>query len=180
MTYDKTHPEDIDPACEEHAVKALMYGLTRKPHWCKLAPVKFKFWKATMIAFLTNSFLSAINRWIEQRQQRCGTGNAGSAAQRQNRLYKIAKPCARSAWKSGVSPWWQDNTAPWLQRLWWRLREFYHFGAYQQLKPCRFSILVALIACFVFLRVAQGTEILRVFGEGLAIDGLLMTHAISL
>jgi hypothetical protein len=30
MTYDKTHPEDIDPACEEHAVKALMYGLTRR------------------------------------------------------------------------------------------------------------------------------------------------------
>jgi hypothetical protein len=23
-------PEDIDPACEEHAVKALIYGLTRK------------------------------------------------------------------------------------------------------------------------------------------------------
>jgi hypothetical protein len=30
MTYDRTHPEDIDPACEEHAVKALMYGLTRR------------------------------------------------------------------------------------------------------------------------------------------------------
>jgi hypothetical protein len=29
MTYSKTNPEDIDPACEEHAVKALMYGLTR-------------------------------------------------------------------------------------------------------------------------------------------------------
>lgn len=30
MTYDRTHPEDIDPACEEHAVKALMYGCTRR------------------------------------------------------------------------------------------------------------------------------------------------------
>ena len=59
----------------------------------------------------------------------------------------------------------------WFQRLWWGIREFYQFGAYQQLKSCRFSILVALIACPVFLRVAQGTEILRVFGEGLAING---------
>ena len=33
MTYDKTHPEDIDPDCEEHAVKALMYGLTRRKTW---------------------------------------------------------------------------------------------------------------------------------------------------
>jgi hypothetical protein len=33
MTYDKSHPEDIDPACEEHAVKALMYGLTRRKTW---------------------------------------------------------------------------------------------------------------------------------------------------
>src|SRR5207249_6358235 len=33
MTYSKTNPEDIDPDCEEHAVKALMYGLTRKRHW---------------------------------------------------------------------------------------------------------------------------------------------------
>ena len=30
MTYSKSNPEDVDPACEEHAVKALMYGLTRK------------------------------------------------------------------------------------------------------------------------------------------------------
>jgi hypothetical protein len=26
MTYSKTNPEDIDPACEEDAVKALMYA----------------------------------------------------------------------------------------------------------------------------------------------------------
>jgi hypothetical protein len=30
MVYDKKNPEDIDPGCEEHAIKALMYGLTRK------------------------------------------------------------------------------------------------------------------------------------------------------
>ncbi len=40
MTYDKTNPEDIDPACEEHAVKALMYGLTRRKISCQLYKVK--------------------------------------------------------------------------------------------------------------------------------------------
>jgi len=30
MVYDRKNPEDIDPNCEEHAVKALMYGLTRR------------------------------------------------------------------------------------------------------------------------------------------------------
>jgi hypothetical protein len=40
MTYDKTHPEDIDPACEEHAVKALMYGLTRRKLWGGMVKVK--------------------------------------------------------------------------------------------------------------------------------------------
>ena len=33
MTYSRTNPEDIDPDCEEHAVKALMYGLTRRKTW---------------------------------------------------------------------------------------------------------------------------------------------------
>jgi hypothetical protein len=51
----------------------------------------------------------------------------------------------------------------WIQRIWWGLRNLYH-----QLKPCRFSFLVALVACFVFLCVAQGTEILRTVGEGMA------------
>jgi hypothetical protein len=50
-----------------------------------------------------------------------------------------------------------------IQRTWWRIRDLYH-----QLKPCRFSFLVALVACPVFLCVAQGTEILRTVGEGLA------------
>ena len=55
----------------------------------------------------------------------------------------------------------QDGTLP--QRIWWWLRDLY-----QQLKPCRFSLLVALIACPVFLCVAQGTEILRAVGENMA------------
>jgi hypothetical protein len=33
MTYDRMHPEDIDDNCEQHAVDALRYGLTRKRHW---------------------------------------------------------------------------------------------------------------------------------------------------
>jgi len=52
-----------------------------------------------------------------------------------------------------------------IQRLWWWIRDHY-----RQLKPCRFSFLVALIACPVFLCVAQGTEILRTVGEGMAGD----------
>jgi hypothetical protein len=40
MTYDKTHPEDIDPACKEHAVKTLMYGLTRHKLWSGMVKVK--------------------------------------------------------------------------------------------------------------------------------------------
>ena len=49
------------------------------------------------------------------------------------------------------------------QRLWWFLRNLY-----QELKPTRFSFIVALIAWPVFLCVAQGTEILRTVGEGMA------------
>ena len=50
-----------------------------------------------------------------------------------------------------------------LQRAWWRIRDLYH-----QLKPCRFSFIVALIALLVFVCVAQGTEVLRTVGEGMA------------
>ncbi len=53
----------------------------------------------------------------------------------------------------------------WLQRLWWSIRDLY-----QELKPCRFSFIVALISWPVFLSVAQGTEILRAVGEGMAND----------
>ena len=48
----------------------------------------------------------------------------------------------------------------------WRIRDLY-----QQLKPCRFSLIVALIALPVFVCVAQGTEVLRTVGEGMAIGG---------
>jgi hypothetical protein len=30
MTYSRTHPEDIDDSCEQHAVDCLRYGLTRR------------------------------------------------------------------------------------------------------------------------------------------------------
>ena len=40
MTYDKTNSEDIDPACEEHAVKALMYGLTRRKMSSSLVKIR--------------------------------------------------------------------------------------------------------------------------------------------
>jgi hypothetical protein len=50
-----------------------------------------------------------------------------------------------------------------LQRIWWMMRDLY-----RQLKPCRFSFIVALLALPVFLCVAQGTEILRTVGEGMA------------
>src|SRR5262245_19678507 len=39
--YDRKNPEDIDRACEEHAVKALMYGLTRRKAWFKRVRVAF-------------------------------------------------------------------------------------------------------------------------------------------
>ena len=51
-----------------------------------------------------------------------------------------------------------------IQRAWWHIRDLYH-----ELKPCRFSLIVALIACPVFVYVTQGTEILRTVGEGTAI-----------
>jgi hypothetical protein len=57
----------------------------------------------------------------------------------------------------------ENDHGTWIQRIWWRIRDFYH-----ELKPCRFSFLVALVACPVFLCVAQGTEILRTVSEGMA------------
>jgi hypothetical protein len=41
MVYDRKNPEDIDPACEEHAVKALMYGLTRRKNKCRVMRVRW-------------------------------------------------------------------------------------------------------------------------------------------
>ena len=40
MTTDPHNPEDIDPNCEEHGVKALMYGLTRRKMRFRLLKVK--------------------------------------------------------------------------------------------------------------------------------------------
>jgi hypothetical protein len=39
MVYSRVHPEDIDDGCEQHAVDALRYGLTRKRVWCGEVPV---------------------------------------------------------------------------------------------------------------------------------------------
>jgi hypothetical protein len=58
------------------------------------------------------------------------------------------------------------NSGTWLQRLWWKLRDIS-----RELKPCRFSFIVVLIAWPVFLCVPQGTEILRTVGEGMAASG---------
>jgi Terminase large subunit, T4likevirus-type, N-terminal len=41
MTYSRTNPEDIDPSCEEHAVKGLMYGLTRSRISCGTQRVRW-------------------------------------------------------------------------------------------------------------------------------------------
>ena len=40
MVFSKTNPEDIDQSCEEHAVKALMYGLTRRKMQFRLMKVR--------------------------------------------------------------------------------------------------------------------------------------------
>lgn len=58
-----------------------------------------------------------------------------------------------------------NQSGTWLQRIWWKIRHLYH-----ELKPCRFSFVVALVACPIFLSVAQGTEVLRTVGEGMAGD----------
>ena len=55
------------------------------------------------------------------------------------------------------------KSGTWLQRLWWETRDLY-----EQLKPCRFSIGVAIVGLLVFTLVAQGVEVLRTVGEGVA------------
>src|SRR5215468_11860763 len=62
-----------------------------------------------------------------------------------------------------------------MQRIWWKIRELY-----EQLKPCRFSIGVAVVGFFVFTRVAQGIEVLRVVGEGVAAGGQLYPLRVGL
>jgi hypothetical protein len=53
-----------------------------------------------------------------------------------------------------------------IQRAWWHIPDLYH-----QLKPCRFSVIVVIIALPVFVCVAQGTEILRTVGEAPRSEG---------
>ncbi len=42
MVYSRTNPEDISPDCEEHAVKALQYGLTRRKTEFRLAKIRWQ------------------------------------------------------------------------------------------------------------------------------------------
>jgi hypothetical protein len=39
LVYDRTHVEDVDDGCEQHAVDALRYGLTRRKVEFRLARV---------------------------------------------------------------------------------------------------------------------------------------------
>ena len=39
LVYSRTNPEDIDECCEQHAVDALRYGLTRRKIEFRLLPV---------------------------------------------------------------------------------------------------------------------------------------------
>jgi hypothetical protein len=41
MVFSRSNPEDIDPYCEERAVKALMYGLARRKIQARLMRVRF-------------------------------------------------------------------------------------------------------------------------------------------
>lgn len=62
---------------------------------------------------------------------------------------------------SNNSPRKKSGLLTWLQQLWWHIRDLY-----LELRPCRFSVIVLIIAYLVFLHVAQGTEILRRVAEG--------------
>lgn len=57
--------------------------------------------------------------------------------------------------------------------LFWHLLDLYH-----ELKPCRFSVIVALFGAFVFLKNDQGTEILRALAERGQLTGV--TNAMRL
>ena len=48
----------------------------------------------------------------------------------------------------------------------WHLQDLYH-----QLKPCRFSLIVALVGGAIFLAVDQGTEVLRALAEAGSLTG---------
>jgi hypothetical protein len=40
LTYSRTNPEDVDASCEQHAVDALRYGLTRRKTYFRKVRVK--------------------------------------------------------------------------------------------------------------------------------------------
>lgn len=63
------------------------------------------------------------------------------------------------------SPKKKSGFLKWLQQLWWHLRDLY-----RELRPCRFSVIVLVIAYLIFLHVAQGTEVLRRVAEGSVAD----------
>jgi hypothetical protein len=62
-----------------------------------------------------------------------------------------------------------------LWHLPWHLLDIYH-----ELKPCRFSFLVAALGAIVFLWVDQGTEVLRALGEPSGVRGVTVTSAMRL
>jgi hypothetical protein len=82
------------------------------------------------------------------------------------RKTKLKRPIEPPHWQTFFVNSEVNQRRAWLQRIWWGIRDLYH-----RLKPCRFSILVALVAFPVFVCVAQGTEILRTVGEGMANAG---------
>lgn len=43
LVYSRSNPEDIDASCEQHAVDALRYGLTRRKRVTKVVPVRWAF-----------------------------------------------------------------------------------------------------------------------------------------
>jgi hypothetical protein len=42
MVFSKTNPEDVDPSCDEHGIKALAYGLQREKRWFRYSRVSGK------------------------------------------------------------------------------------------------------------------------------------------
>lgn len=60
----------------------------------------------------------------------------------------------------------------WLLHGCWHLLDIYH-----QLKPCRFSFIIAVLGGLVFLWADQGTEVLRALAERHATTGVQLTGA---
>jgi hypothetical protein len=54
-----------------------------------------------------------------------------------------------------------------LESFFWHLQDLYH-----ELKPCRFAIIVTAVGALIFLRVDEGTEVLRAMAEPGSVAGL--------